>query len=598
MRNWSTSASVRAVRFRGSKLAAPHRGGELVGERSHDHTIVRVGDRRDVDEGTAVGQLDALDVRAVNALDLAGGGYRSAAVGDNGDRVEGQRAAQLVEQHAHRVVGRSERCRRGRERLSLGSEAPRLGGPARETTDDEGDDQSDRKEGDQGHHAGQLGDPQRAVRLREREIADHEPEDGRNERRRSSAQQCGDDDDEHVRRQYARESLVFAEWHEGRGQERGSDDGDGPCRRRVGVPRTEPAGTSDATDPVGLAVSVSSSCATTWTSMSGDARTASLMIDPWSSSLKRVRRLVPEDELGGVLGAGERDELRRRVVTDDLVVAATEIGRAAGDDAPIRSSPPAAPRPSLRRTCTPSSSARDRSAMRAARRMRCSADGAPVIATTNRSRVSHGRSMPCSSRYSSSSSSTRSATHSRASSRSAFRLPGPEVVAERRVDPLSGVDVAVRDPAAQRLGGHVDEFDLVSTANDVVGDRLALLDPGDPRERVVERLEVLDVHGGDDVDARVEECLDVLPPLRRAAIPGRSCAPSRRRGRPRVAGRCTASRSRSLELCAAIHDLAAGNDLEPVEELPRCVHARGSRPRPTTTSVPRSIRRRPSSSIL
>ena len=52
-------------------------------------------------------------------------------------------------------------------------------------------------------------------------------------------------------------------------------------------------------------------------------------------------------------------------------------------------------------------------------------------------------------------------------------VAGAEVVAERGVDPLGGVDVAVRHPAAERLGRHVDELDLVGAPHDRVGDRLA-----------------------------------------------------------------------------------------------------------------------------
>ena len=89
----------------------------------------------------------------------------------------------------------------------------------------------------------------------------------------------------------------------------------------------------------------------------------------------------------------------------------------------------------------------------------------------------------------------------------------PEVVAERGVDLLGGVDVAVGHPPAQRLGRHVDQLDLVGGADDLVGDRLPLLDAGDALDDVVERLEVLDVDGGDDVDAGVEQLLDVLPAL-------------------------------------------------------------------------------------
>ncbi len=49
---------------------------------------------------------------------------------------------------------------------------------------------------------------------------------------------------------------------------------------------------------------------------------------------------------------------------------------------------------------------------------------------------------------------------------------------------------------------------------DAVGHRLALLHARDLRDQVVQALEVLDVHGGPDGDARLEQLLDVLPALR------------------------------------------------------------------------------------
>jgi hypothetical protein len=88
-----------------------------------------------------------------------------------------------------------------------------------------------------------------------------------------------------------------------------------------------------------------------------------------------------------------------------------------------------------------------------------------------------------------------------------------EVVGERGVDLLGRIDVAVRHTPTDRLWRHVDEFDLVGSAYDRVGDRLALFDPGDFLDHVVHRLEVLDVQCGDHVDAGVEELVDVLPPL-------------------------------------------------------------------------------------
>ena len=171
-----------------------------------------------------------------------------------------------------------------------------------------------------------------------------------------------------------------------------------------------------------------------------------------------------------------------------------------------------------------------------------------------------------------------------------------EVVAERGVDLLGAVDVAVRHAPAQRLGRHVDELDLVGRPDDCVGHRLALLDAGDPLDDVVQRLEVLDVDRGDDVDAGVEQLVDVLPALlvagaghvgvrelvderpRRAA--GRGW---RRRPSPRTPGRgsgaSSGARTSRSRICAAVFGRP-------------CVSTK-----PTTTSVPRSWRRQPSLSM-
>ena len=96
-------------------------------------------------------------------------------------------------------------------------------------------------------------------------------------------------------------------------------------------------------------------------------------------------------------------------------------------------------------------------------------------------------------------------------------VAGTEVVGQRGVDLVGGVDVPVHHPPAQRLGRDVDQLDLLGGADDLVGDRLALLDPGDPFDDVVERFEVLDVERRGDVDAGGEQLLDVLPALLVAA---------------------------------------------------------------------------------
>ena len=93
------------------------------------------------------------------------------------------------------------------------------------------------------------------------------------------------------------------------------------------------------------------------------------------------------------------------------------------------------------------------------------------------------------------------------------QVADPEVVGERGVHLLGLVDVAVGHPPAQRLRGHVDEFDLVGPADHLVRDGLALRDAGDLPDDVVQRFQVLDVDGGDDVDPGGEQFLDVLPAL-------------------------------------------------------------------------------------
>ena len=153
-------------------------------------------------------------------------------------------------------------------------------------------------------------------------------------------------------------------------------------------------------------------------------------------------------------------------------------------------------------------------------------------------------------------------------------------------------------PAPQRLRGDVDQLDLVGGAHDLVGHGLPLRHAGDLLDDVVERLEVLDVDRGDDVDAGVEQLLDVLPALGVAAARARWCGPARRPARPRGGARQhrvdvhlgeLASRGSSMYL--------RRDDLQALEQRRRCACGRGSRRQPTTTSVPRSSRRCASSSI-
>ena len=92
-------------------------------------------------------------------------------------------------------------------------------------------------------------------------------------------------------------------------------------------------------------------------------------------------------------------------------------------------------------------------------------------------------------------------------------VAGSEVVGERGVDPLGRVDVAVGHAATERLRRHVDQLDLLRGSDDGVRNGLVLLDAGDPLYDIVDRLEVLHVQCRDNGDTGLEQLVDVLPPL-------------------------------------------------------------------------------------
>ncbi len=135
---------------------------------------------------------------------------------------------------------------------------------------------------------------------------------------------------------------------------------------------------------------------------------------------------------------------------------------------------------------------------------------------------------------------------------------------------LGDVDLAGVEPLEELVHGQVDDADLVGLVEDGVGHRLAHAHPGDLRDHVVQALEVLHVERGEDVDARVEQLLHVLPPLHVA-----------RSRRVRVGElvdeeQLGLSRERSVEvelvqLDAAVLHLAPREQLQAHEQRPRVV---------------------------
>ncbi len=144
-------------------------------------------------------------------------------------------------------------------------------------------------------------------------------------------------------------------------------------------------------------------------------------------------------------------------------------------------------------------------------------------------------------------------------------------------------------------GVHVDELDLIGAAHHGVGHRLALGDAGDAGHDVVERLQVLDVERGDDVDPRLEQLLDVLPPLlvtsARAFVVGVLVDEHDVGRRAR-----TASRSMSVNTTPRCSTSRRGT----ISSSPSCSMVRddrASRPHRSPRPRPRSARRRPSASM-
>ena len=69
----------------------------------------------------------------------------------------------------------------------------------------------------------------------------------------------------------------------------------------------------------------------------------------------------------------------------------------------------------------------------------------------------------------------------------------------------------MRHSSPKRFGCHVDQLHLSGGADDLIGNRLALDDPRDALDHIVDGLEMLDVDGRDDVDAGGENLVYVLP---------------------------------------------------------------------------------------
>ena len=140
-----------------------------------------------------------------------------------------------------------------------------------------------------------------------------------------------------------------------------------------------------------------------------------------------------------------------------------------------------------------------------------------------------------------------------------------EEILQRACRRLRHVHLALVQALDELVRREVDELHLVRVVEHVVRHRLPDADAGDLADDVVEALEVLHVHRRVDVDAGVEQLLDVLPALRvaRAGRVGvRELVDDDQAGLARERG----VEVELLELDAAVGKAAARQDLQAVEQ--------------------------------
>ena len=390
------------------------------------------------------------------------------------------------------------------ERIGLGARGPRLGRTPCGGVDDGRHRDPDRDEDRDRHDVLRLGDRQRVERRREEVVEHQRARERRHDGGRETTDQGRRHHDDHQRHRLDGQAVEVRGQVEQAAHERGHDEPEG----EAGDPATAPEvvdgrssrGPADVVvgDDVDVDVArpADHALADTRAQQGGDTAAAA----------------GADDDLGGVLGSGEGEDRVGRVVAHDRVEGAAQLLRlglqlrqAVGRDP----GEPVLPR-DVERLPLPAGAAGGDPGCPPHQRggLRSAADGYDdaftrgprgvdlVLVAVALEPLVDPVGQP---------------QQGQLAQRGEVALA--EVARQRGVDPVGGVDVAVGHPAPQRLRAHVHQLDLVRRTDHVVRDRLALQDAGDLPGHVVERLQVLDVDGGDDLDAGVEQGLDVLPPL-------------------------------------------------------------------------------------
>lgn len=96
-------------------------------------------------------------------------------------------------------------------------------------------------------------------------------------------------------------------------------------------------------------------------------------------------------------------------------------------------------------------------------------------------------------------------------------ISAAEEVGESALDTVGGVDVSAAHAGSEGLGGEIAHDDLIGAIEDPVGNGLPDGDSGEALDAWCEAFDVLDVDGGEDIDASVEKEKNVFVAFGKAA---------------------------------------------------------------------------------
>ena len=145
------------------------------------------------------------------------------------------------------------------------------------------------------------------------------------------------------------------------------------------------------------------------------------------------------------------------------------------------------------------------------------------------------------------------------------QIAGLEVVPHGALGLLRHIDLAFVQPLDQVVGRDIDDLDIIGVIEDAVGHGLAHADARDPRDHVVEAVDVLDVQRRVHIDAGGDQFLDIEIALGMAAA-GRIAVGQfvdQHELRPALQDQVEIHLG---EAVALVFHLAPRNNLEPVQQ--------------------------------